>query len=66
PTERATNALTQRTQWAETEFMASLGKLHENNGDRSSPATFHKSLPHDILGQVQQSLWRYKLITAFN
>ena len=45
--------LTQRTDWAETEFAASEGTLHVNNGDRSSAATFHKSLPHDSLGQVK-------------
>ena len=44
--------LTQRTDWAEIEFAASEGTLHVNNGDRSSAATFHKSLPHDSLGQV--------------
>ncbi|CAM9166878.1 unnamed protein product, partial [Laminaria digitata] len=52
PSERAANAMTQRVEWAETEFTASQGTLHENNGDRSSAATFHKSLPHDSLGQV--------------
>lgn len=54
PAERAASALTQRTEWAETEFAASVGTLHENNGDLSSAATFHKSLPHDNLGQVKQ------------
>ncbi|CAN0509326.1 unnamed protein product, partial [Laminaria digitata] len=53
PAERAANALTQRIEWAETDFTASEGTLHFNNGDRSSAATFHKSLPHDSLGQVQ-------------
>ncbi|CAM9376610.1 unnamed protein product [Laminaria digitata] len=52
PAERAANGLTQRIEWAETEFTASEGTLHFNNGDRSSAATFHKSLPHDSLGQV--------------
>ncbi|CAM9093034.1 unnamed protein product [Laminaria digitata] len=52
PAERAANALAQRVEWAETEFSASEGTLHFNNGDRSSAATFHKSLPHDQLGQV--------------
>ncbi|CAN0392390.1 unnamed protein product, partial [Laminaria digitata] len=41
-----------RVEWAETEFTASQGTLHANNGDRSSAATFHKSLPHENLGQV--------------
>nr|CAF04025.1 vanadium-dependent iodoperoxidase 1 [Laminaria digitata] len=52
PAERAANALNQRIEFAETEFTASEGTLHLNNGDRSSAATFHKSLPHDSLGQV--------------
>ncbi|CAM9093102.1 unnamed protein product [Laminaria digitata] len=52
PAERAANALNQRFDWAETEFAASQDTLHLNNGDRSSAATFHKSLPHDSLGQV--------------
>ena len=55
PAERAPNVLTQRTDWAETEFTASEGTVHVNNGDRSSAATFHKSLPHDSLGQVNPS-----------
>ncbi|CAN0552359.1 unnamed protein product [Laminaria digitata] len=45
--------MAQRAKWAETEYTASQGTLHKHNGDRSSAATFHKSLPHDNLGQVQ-------------
>nr|CAQ51446.1 putative vanadium-dependent iodoperoxidase 3 [Laminaria digitata] len=55
PAERAANALAQRIELAETEFAASEGLFHVNNGDRSSAATFHKSLPHDSLGQVDSA-----------
>ncbi|CAM9232439.1 unnamed protein product, partial [Laminaria digitata] len=41
-----------RKDWATTEYRASRQTFHENNGDRSSAATFHKTLPHDSLGQV--------------
>ena len=53
PADRAADVLTQRIEWAETEFTASEGTLHFNNGDHSSAAAFHKSLPHDDLGQVR-------------
>lgn len=53
PFDRAANALHLRTNFAEIEFDASEDTFHTNNGDRSSAASFHKTLPHDDLGQVR-------------
>ncbi|CAM9112449.1 unnamed protein product, partial [Laminaria digitata] len=55
PEERAQNVLQQRNRWAEAEFVGSYDTAHVNNGDWSSAATFHKTLPHDSLGQVDAS-----------
>lgn len=52
PEQRAANVLQQRNSWAEAEFAGSYETAHVNNGDWSSAATFHKTLPHDILGRV--------------
>ncbi|CAN0490226.1 unnamed protein product, partial [Scytosiphon promiscuus] len=52
PKDRALNVLHQRKNWGTTEFRASTLTSHETIGDRSSAATFHKTLPHDHLGQV--------------
>ncbi|CAN0414811.1 unnamed protein product, partial [Scytosiphon promiscuus] len=52
PFARAENALHLRTSFAEIEFEASEDTFHTNNGDRSSAGSFHKTLPHDELGQV--------------
>ncbi|CAN0424756.1 unnamed protein product [Scytosiphon promiscuus] len=53
PRERAENILNQRNNFAEIEFFASEDTFHTTNGDRSSAASFHKTLPHDDLGQVR-------------
>ena len=53
PLERAENVLRLREEWALNEFLASRSTLHFNNGDRSSAASFHKTLPHDEFGQVR-------------
>ena len=52
PKERAFNVLGHRKDWGNIEFRASTKAYHSNNGDRSSAASFHKTLPHDDLGQV--------------
>ncbi|CAN0335607.1 unnamed protein product, partial [Scytosiphon promiscuus] len=52
PFDRAANAVHLRTSFAEIEFDASQHTFHTNNGDRSSAASFHKTLPHNELGQV--------------
>ncbi|CAN0526499.1 unnamed protein product, partial [Scytosiphon promiscuus] len=52
PVGRATKVLKQRQDWAQIEYDASKGTHHFNNGDRSSAASFHKTLPHDEYGQV--------------
>lgn len=38
---------------ADIELTASQATFHVNNGDRSSAGSFHKTLPHDNLGQVR-------------
>lgn len=48
--------LQQRNEWADIEFRASKRTIHVTNGDRSSAASFHKTLPHDRLGQVRSPL----------
>ena len=53
PEERAENARAIRIAWADVEFEASLTTVHTNNGERTSEASFHKTLPHDELGQVR-------------
>ncbi|CAM9326060.1 unnamed protein product, partial [Laminaria digitata] len=50
--ERAESVLQQRNEWADIEFRVSKPTVHVTNGDRSSAASFHKTLPHDRLGQV--------------
>ncbi|CAM9167488.1 unnamed protein product, partial [Laminaria digitata] len=52
PAERAATALQYRNDMAEIEFTTSQATFHVNNGDRSSAGSFHKTLPHDHLGQV--------------
>ena len=52
PKERAFDVLGHRKDWGNIEFRASTKAYHNNNGDRSSAASFHKTLPHDDLGQV--------------
>ena len=53
PEERAENARAIRIAWADVEFEASVSTVHFNNGERTSEASFHKTLPHDGLGQVR-------------
>ena len=53
PLDRATHVRDTREELIDTEFQASLDTCQDgSNDDRSSAARFHKTLPHDDLGQV--------------
>ena len=54
PAERAANARDTRKAFADIEFEVSAFTIQEDNSQRATEAMFHKTLPHDDLGQVRE------------